>query len=156
MLADRLAHSAYWLKGPYGPPFFNVALFMGILYGGIGLAIARRRGLAFGALGPFLGIAVPLLVLTRVSEKLPWAWIVVALFIAAVWATIFAIGWLQARLWGGALSMLGALAGYGALEGIKRLSPGMTNFPVVLLDGMLSGMGMATGIAIARKQKWKP
>ena len=55
--AERFGGSASWLKGPHGPPFFNIALFMGVFYAGIALGLLRKPGaLAWGFLGPFVGI----------------------------------------------------------------------------------------------------
>lgn len=161
-LADHVGGSAGWLKGPYGPPFFNISLFMGVMYGAIAWALSRERATTlFGLLGPFLGIAAPMLVLTRISQAIPWLQIVVALFVGAVWATIFVIGWRAGRGWlGGVSCMLGALLGYGVLTAIQRLAPGLTAWPwragsylpqpTVLLDGFLTGGGMGLGIWFAR------
>lgn len=163
-LADHVGRSGDWLKGPYGPPFFNISLFMGVMYGVIGWALSREIPTTlFGALGPFLGIAAPMTALTRVSERLPWFTIVSALFIGAIWATIFVLGWRVGRGWrGGLLSMAGAFAGFLALTGVQRLMPGLTGWPwragsywpqpTVLLDGLLTGGGMGLGIDFARRK----
>ena len=169
-LLDRAAGSETWLKGPYGPPFFNVALFMGLLYGGIAVGLSRsRRDAALGALGPSLGIALPMIVMSRLFD-LPnvrwgqqsislWIPVVVALYTIAVWGTIFALGRrLTARWTGGAAACVGAFLGYLALAAITKIAPAVTGWklnaylppPIVLLDGLLSGAGMALGVLFLR------
>jgi len=159
---DRGAGSEAWLKGPYGPPFFNVALFMGLLYGGIALALTRRRQeTAIGALGPFLGILLPMLILTRATASLPWVPVVIAVFVAAVWGTIFALGWRMAgRRWlGGVAAVAGAFLGYLLLQGLAKVFPVLSAWhphsylptPAVMLDGALTGAGIGLGISLLRR-----
>lgn len=171
-LLDRAAGSETWLKGPYGPPFFNVALFMGLLYGGIALGLSRRRrDAALGALGPSLGIAVPMTVLSRLFD-LPnvrwgaqslslWIPVVVALYTVSIWGTIFALGRrLTARWTGGAAACAGAFLGFLLLSALTKLAPTLTAWrlnaylppPIVLLDGLLSGAGMALGVFFIRRR----
>jgi hypothetical protein len=159
---DRAAGSETWLKGPYGPPFFNAALFMGLLYGGIALGLSRRRrDAALGALGPSLGIALPMIALSRVKADLPWIPVVVALYTAAVWGTIFALGRRMTRRWtGGAAACAGAFLGFLLLSAVIKAAPALTAWrlnaylppPVVLLDGLLSGAGMALGVLFIRRR----
>lgn len=161
-LIDRGAGSEGWLKGPYGPPFFNVALFMGLLYAGIAWALTRRRAeTTVGGLGPFLGILVPMLVLTRAAQGLPWVPIVIAIFVAAVWGTIFALGWLMSdRRWlGGVAAVAGAFIGYLLLQGLAKIFPmlsawhphGYLPTPAVMLDGALTGAGIGLGVSLLRR-----
>lgn len=161
-LLDRAVGSQMWLKGPYGPPFFNIALFMGLLYGGIALGLSRRRAdVLIGALGPSLGIAVPMAVLTRLSLALPWMQIVIAVFVAAVWGTIFALGRQLTNRWaGGIAACAGAFAGYLALQSLTMLAPGLSGWrlhgylpsPVVLLDGTLTATGMGLAVFLIRRR----
>ena len=162
-LCDRAGHSAGWLQGRYGPPFFNIALFMGVMYGGIAFGLSKRPSdTAVGALGPFLGIALPLAVLERLRD-LDWYHLVIALFTAAIWGTIVALGWRLGKGWRGALgAALGAFAGYLALAGIAAASPRLMAWPVpmhqflptpaVLLDGLLTGAGVGVGVFILRRK----
>jgi hypothetical protein len=149
MLFDSAGKSADWLKGPYGPPFFNISLFMGILYGGIAFSLSRRPSdVLLGAFGPFLGISAPMTVLSRFKD-LPWVRTVEVVFVAATWGTMLALGWRLGRGWRGALGAgLGAFAGYRLLLLVGpspavfyRLLPS----PAVLLDGMFTGIGIGVG-----------
>jgi hypothetical protein len=161
-LCDKAGHSGSWLQGRYGPPFFNVALFMGLLYGGIGFSLSKRKGdAAVGALGPFLGILLPLAVLERLRD-LPWVQVVVAVFVAAVWGTVAALGWRLGGGWKGAFGALaGAFCGYLVLTGVSYATPALMRWPVplhaylptpaVLLDGLLTGAGIAAGALIFRR-----
>jgi|GEM_PF-6254414 len=117
------AGGEFWLKGPYGPgQFFGIAAYLGLLYGCIGLALAGRAvpGL-LGLLGNFLGIALPMVVLTH--HPLPmrafmsllahfpafttglmrslggldlvglaWTLAVIAIYVMANWGTTLALG----------------------------------------------------------------
>lgn len=161
---DRGAGSETWLKGPYGPPFFNVALFMGLLYGGIAYALTRRRQeTAIGGLGPFLGILVPMLVLTRATPSLPWVPVVITVFVASVWGTIFALGWtMSRRSWvGGLCAVAGAFGGYLLLQGLAKIFPvlaaayphGYLPAPGVMLDGALTGAGIGLGVCLLRSRR---
>jgi len=73
-------------------PFFPTALFMGVFYGVIAWAISRKaKETAIGFAGPFLGMALPLGAIGRfVSFGLRGT---VAVYGAAVWGTIAALGW---------------------------------------------------------------
>lgn len=178
-LANRLGQAELWLKGPYGPPFFNLALYMGMLCGGIGLSLSRRAPARaapalLGLLGPLLGIALPLALLTRFarwgedpSAAPTWAWYycVGGLYIAATWGTLLGLGALlcPARRWLGALGAAGgAFAGYLALTALLWAIPSYQQVlwapqkfipsPVALLDGFLTGAGMGLGIQAARRK----
>lgn len=179
-LCNRHEGAEDWLKGPYGPPFFNIALFMGVFYGcialGLAMAAAKRRSLpvGLGLTGPFLGIALPLFVLTRTATwgALPdapptsaWVYAVTIIYTVAVWSTVFALGWTlsDGSPWkGGVGSVLGAALGYGALVLVVRLSSGIGSGvysplgflpqPTVLLDGILGGAGMGLGISLGGRR----
>lgn len=175
-LFDRAGGSELWLKGPDGPPFFNVALFMGLMYGGIAWSLSRRRGDALvGVLGPFLGIALPMAVMTRLlsfpaamrgvlpRSPSPWVDIVILVFVAAVWGTVAALGWRLGGGWKGAAGAVGgALAAYLLLAGLQALTPALDNWPIplyrylptplVLLDGLLTGVGIGAGALIFRRK----
>lgn len=164
----------HWLKGPYGPPFFDIALYMGILYAGIALGLLRRpKDAALGFAGPFLGVAAPMGVLSR---TLPWAaegsrsnaWYiaVVAVFVAATWGTIAALGASAApksRFWGAFGSATGAFFGYLALTALTWAAPALKATvwsplsllpaPTALLDGLFSGAGMGLGISLSTRRK---
>ena len=155
-----------WLKGPYGPPFFDIALYMGILYAGIGLGISLRpKVAASGFAGSFLGIAVPMAALSRIlrwtGEGNAWYIAVVAVFAMATWGTIAGIGAGTApkSRWRGAFgSATGAFFGYLALTAGVWAAPALKSVvwspysflpaPVALMDGLLSGAGMGLGIAL--------
>jgi hypothetical protein len=171
-LANRAASANAWLKGPYGPPFFDISLFMGIMYGAIAWGLLRRRReVLVGLLGPFLGIAVPMMALTRLARwdgslDAPdprWVQAVVFVFIAAVWGTIFGLGFRAGR-WKGALAMVaGAFAGYLVLTALLYAAPGISQWawragslwpqPTVLLDGLLTGGGMGLGLIFAARRR---
>ena len=154
---------AEWLHGPFGPPFFAAALYTGIFYGAIGAA-AGRRAAAVGLLGGLLGILVPLYVLTRYGGWTPeqWRYVMLAVYIAAIWGTIAGIGAAAASTpWrGAAAAVLGSLAGYGLLAGTLALFSGLrvhesadavvTFVPplVNLLDGLLSGAGLCLALSL--------
>ena len=174
VLCDR-AGSEEWLRGPYGPQFFNVALYTGVFYGAIGWAAARRlRGLAVGFAGSFLGILVPMFVLTRYggwgmprtadAVTLQWKIAVLVVYIAAIWGSIAGIGAVCARstrLRGALEAVGGSLAGYAVLTLALKLAPGLTSGhwnptsflppPVNLLDGLLSGAGLCLALSLDDK-----
>ncbi len=170
-LADRFGGSTAWLKGPYGPPFFNISLFMGVVYGGIAWSLSRRRQHALlGALGPFLGIVLPMAVMTRVfpwsgSLEAPdprWVNAVVAVYALAVWGTVAALGWRLGGGWrGAALSASFSFASYLLLSLLLRLAPNLAAWPWragsllpqpnALLDGLLTGGGIGASVVVARR-----
>jgi hypothetical protein len=162
-----------WLHGPFGPSFFNVALYTGVFYAAIGAAAGRRpasAGLAFG--GIFLGITVPMFVLTRYSgwgmaagetSTPQWQHVFVIVYVLSVWGTIAALGAAAARArpWrGAAAAVLGSLAGYAVLSAVLRVLPGMRTvawdpasyipLPINLLDGLLSGAGLCLALSFER------
>ncbi|MFI5349121.1 MAG: hypothetical protein ACHQ2Z_06230 [Elusimicrobiota bacterium] len=172
-LAER-AGCGGWLGGPFGPRFFEVALYTGVFYAPIGAAAGRRpasAALAFG--GTFFGLAVPLYVLTRYGGwGMPtgepptpqWRHAFVAVYFLAVWGTIAAIGADAARAnarRGAAAAVLGSLAGYAALTAALRVLPGLARapwhpgsfmpVPVNLLDGLLSGAGLCLALSLDRR-----
>ena len=155
--------AAEWLHGPFGPPFFSAALYTGVFYGAIGAAAGRRAAAATGFLGGFLGIMVPLYVLTRYGGWTPrqWSYVMLAVYIVVTWGTIAGIGATAARgnaRRGAAAAVLGSLAGYAALTGClavfhglsrasqdpERLRPPLVN----LLDGLLSGAGLCLALSL--------
>lgn len=155
-----------WLKGPYGPPFSNIALYMGVLLGTTGLALSLRLKPALvGFFGPLLGIALPMFVLTRAAPALPWAYAVGALYIASTWGSILALGALLSpeRLSGALAAAAGSLAGYlflaamlWAVPSYKQVvwAPGaLIPSPVALLDGLLTSAGLGAGVALASRRK---
>lgn len=169
-LADRAGAEGF-LRGPYGPQFFLIALYTGVFYAAIGFAAGRRAATALaGLLGPLLGIGFVMALLTRYSgwgmpRGLPgtpqWQLAVAAIYTLAIWATIAALGAMSARTrpWRGALAaVLGSLAGYGALSfllwavpsyGHVRWSPiSYLPSPVNLLDGLLSGAGLCLALSL--------
>ena len=62
----------FWLKGPYGPgQFFGISAYLGILYGCIGWSLSGSAGPALiGFLGNFLGIALPMAILTHLPQPM--------------------------------------------------------------------------------------
>lgn len=175
---DRLG-SESWLRGPYGPQFFNVALYTGVFYGAIGLAAARKAsGAALGFLGSFLGILVPMFVLTRYggwgmprtanAVTTQWQIATLVVYIVSIWGTIAAVGALAARTTrarGAAAAVFGSLAGYAVLTLLIKLAPGLvkapwnpTSFlppPVNLLDGLLNGAGLCLAVSLEDKLLWR-
>jgi hypothetical protein len=162
-LCDR-AGSETWLKGPYGPQFFNITLYTAVFYASIGGAAARRAaGALAGALPPLLGIGLAMAVLTRLvplqftlavgTQSVPaWYFVVMALYSVGIWGAVAAVGAVAARTrpWRGALAATAATAlAYGLLSAFVRLAPsyaktpwnptGLIPSPVNLLDGVLSG-----------------
>lgn len=169
-MAARLGSEA-WLRGPYGPPFFNVALYTGVFYGAIGAAAGRRaRTAGIGLLSAFFAFLLPMFVLTRYggwgmprgADITPaWKLAVIAVFVLAIWSTIAGIGAAAGRVspWrGAAAAVLGSLAGYAALAVLQRLFAAWTQgpwnpasflpSPVNLLDGLLSGAGLCLGLSL--------
>jgi hypothetical protein len=56
----------HFLRGPYGPPFFNIALHTSAFYAVIALGTTRNIKLALMSfILPFFLIVLPLLILTR-------------------------------------------------------------------------------------------
>lgn len=169
-LADRLGAEA-WLRGPYGPQFFPIALYTAVFYAAIGAAAGRRAAAALaGLLGPLLGIAATLALLTRYSgwgmpRGLPgtpqWQLAVTVIYGISIWGTIAVLGVVSARKarWRGALAAVGgSLCAYGALALILVLFPAygkspwnpvsLIPSPVNLLDGLLSGIGLCLALSL--------
>lgn len=174
VLCDRHG-SQDWLRGPYGPQFFNIALYTGVFYAAIGLAAGRRAATAaVGFLGAFFGILIPLFVLTRYggwgmprgadAVPAPWKYAVLSVYIAAIWGTIAGIGAAAARgvRWRGvAEAVFGSLAGYAVLSVALKVFARWANAawnpgsllppPVNLLDGLLSGAGLCLALSLDDK-----
>jgi hypothetical protein len=155
--------SAEWLHGPFGPPFFAAALYTGIFYSAIGAAAGRGASAAVGFLGGFLGLLVPLYVLTRYGGWTPrqWQGVMISAYILVIWGTIAGIGASAARgkTWRGvAAAVLGSLAGYAVLRASLAIFHGLTPSPsapasmlppfVNLLDGLLSGAGLCLALSL--------
>ena len=134
-LADR-AGAGSFLRGPYGPQFFLIALYTAVFYAAIGAAAGRRATTTLaGFLGPLLGIASVMAALTRYSGwGMPrglggtpqWQLAVVVIYTATIWCTIAIIGALSAETswWRGALAaVLGSVAAYGVLSFILWAVP---------------------------------
>lgn len=173
-LADR-AGSEAWLRGPFGPQFFNVALYTGVFYAAIGAAAGRRaRTAALGFSGTFFGILFPMFVLTRyggwgmprssVAVTPQWRLAVVVVYILSIWGTIAAVGaeaGATTRRRGALAAVLGSLGGYAVLALLLKLfsswaaSPWTATSlippPVNLLDGLLSGAGLCLGLSLDRR-----
>lgn len=171
--ADR-AGAEGWLRGPYGPQFFPIALYTAIFYAAIGAAAGRRAATAlYGLLGPLLGIAAVMTALTRYGgwgmprglQGTPqWQLAVAVIYTAAIWSTIAAIGAASASTarWRGALAAVaGAFAAYGALSFLLWAVPSYAHArwspvsflpsPVNLMDGLLSGAGMCLALSLDAK-----
>ncbi|MFI5351153.1 MAG: hypothetical protein ACHQ2Z_16535 [Elusimicrobiota bacterium] len=159
--------AAEWLRGPFGPPFFTVALYTGVFYGAIGAAAGRRTGAATGFLGGFLGLLVPLYVLTRYGGWSPqqWHYIMMGAYVVVIWGTIAGVGAAAARenpRRGAAAAVLGSLAGYAVLSGCAALFHGFSGAPsnpesflpprVNLIDGLLSGAGLCLALSLDRRR----
>lgn len=171
--ADRAGAEGF-LRGPYGPQFFLIALYTGVFYAAIGAAAGRRAATALlGLLGPLLGIALVMAGLTRYSgwgmpRGLPgtfqWQLAVASVYTLAIWGTIAGLGAMSARTarWRGALAAtLGSLSAYGALSFLlwavpsyakTRWSPvSFLPSPVNLMDGLLSGAGICLALSLDAK-----
>ncbi|MCX5794017.1 MAG: hypothetical protein NTY77_00795 [Elusimicrobia bacterium] len=161
-----------WLKGPYGPHFFDIALYLGLLYGGIACGLSLRPGITLvGAWGAFLGIALPMALFTRTARwgmeagappTLAWYWLVLAAHSLGTWGTTLALGALLCprRRWLGAVgAVLGSLAGYLSLSLFLRIVPSYAQgrwhpgsfvpSPLDLLSGLLIGAGLGAGVFLA-------
>jgi hypothetical protein len=146
---DRALGAQGWLQGRFGPPFFLAALFMGLMYGGIGLSQRTLAGFA-----AFLGIALPLAILERAAD-LPWVNVFLAVYILSVWGTIAAIGYRQGGYRPAIVSIGGALVAYGLFSLIPFAGgwrPGYVPQLHVIIDGLLTGMGVGLGRVYARRR----
>ena len=177
-LADRFGAEG-WLRGPYGPQFFPIALYTAVFYAAIGAAAGRKAGTALaGLLGPLLGVAGVLAALTRYSgwgmpRGLPgtpqWQLAVTVVYGVAIWGTIAVLGIMAGRTarWRGALTaVVGSLCAYGALTLILAAAPSYGKSPwnpvsfipspVNLLDGLLSGVGLCLALSLDERIAWRP
>lgn len=156
----------FWLKGPYGPPFAGIALYVGILLGVTALALSWRLKPALaGFFGPLLGIALPMSLLTRLAPATNWVYAIGAVYIVSTWGSILALGALLSarRLLGALLAAAGSLSGYLLLTGLLWAVPSYKKVvwapealipsPVALLDGLLTSAGLGAGIALASRRK---
>ncbi|MDX6769563.1 MAG: hypothetical protein SF051_08530 [Elusimicrobiota bacterium] len=173
-LLDR-AGSELWLKGPYGPPFFNISVYTAVFYGAIGAAATRRaREGLIGFFGPLLTIVLPMAVLSRVArlgffpDKAPsieWQAIVAAVYLLAIWGTIAALGASgvsRRRAAGAAAAVAGSLVGYAFLNVFTRLVPsyaatpwnpaGLIPSPINLMDGLLSGAALSLAVLLVERR----
>ena len=172
-LADRLGTEG-WLRGPYGPQFFLIALYTAVFYAAIGAAAGRRAATALaGFLGPLLGIAAVMTALTRYSGwGMPhnlggtpqWQLAVAVVYTAAIWGTIAVLGAASAetsRLRGALAAVVGSLTAYGALSFFLWAVPAYAQTrwnpvsfipsPVNLMDGLLSGAGLCLALSLDSK-----
>jgi hypothetical protein len=181
-LAHRLGLASSSLQGKWGPPFLDIALFVGVLYGAIAAGLSKRWKLSLAAAAlASLGIIVPLFVLERTARmgwgtdaeyagllwrvlQSPWYAAVIFVYAAAVWGTIAWLGRaVSGRRRGAAGAVAGAFAAYLALSLLQRLDPALdvwswraTEFLPqlsVVLDGLLTGAGLGIGIWIATRRK---
>lgn len=174
-LAGR-AGAEHWLRGPYGPQFFPVALYTGVLYAAVGGAADRRPATALlGFAVPFLGIVAPMTALTRLPFMEPvaygsyfafsWLHVVAALYICAIWGGIAAIGAAAApaaRRLGALAAVGGSLAAYFLLQAIQWAVPAygaqrwnptsLVPSPVNLLDGLLSGAALCLAVFFIQRR----
>ena len=172
-IADRLGAEG-WLRGPYGPQFFPIAFYTALFYAGIGAAAGRRGATALaGFLGPLLGIALVMTVLTRYSGwGMPrglggtpqWQLAVAVVYTVSIWGTIGLIGALsvETKRWRGALAAVGgSFAAYQVLRALLWAVPsyaqGQWNplsllpSPINLMDGLLSGAGLCLALSLDSK-----
>lgn len=173
-LFDR-AGAEKWLKGPYGPAFFNIALYTGVFYAAVGAGATRRgREALIGFFGPFLTIVVPMTVLTRVARlglfpegapSIEWQATVTVIYLLAIWGSIAAIGASAVRRWpwlGAAAAVVASLLGYGLLQFLLNVVPsyaktpwnpaGLVPSPVNLMDGILSGAAVALAVVLVQRR----
>ena len=177
-LADRFGAEG-WLRGPYGPQFFPIALYTALFYAAIGAAAGKRAGTVLaGFLGPLLGIAGVLAALTRysgwgmprgLSGTTQWQIAVTVVYSVSIWGTIAVLGMLAGRTarWRGALAAVaGSLSAYGALALILAAVPSYGKSPwnpvsflpspVNLLDGLLSGVGLCLALSLDERIDRRP
>ena len=175
-LANRFGGAQTWLKGPFGPPFFDVAFYMGVLCLGIALGLSRKpKPAALAFLGPFLGMALPLAVLTRTARwgmdpgappTFAWVYAVRVIYTFGTWGTLLGLGAMLAsgrRALSALAGAAGALLGFAVLEGLFRILPDQAAFywspdrlvapPVELLDGLLTGAGLGVGIWLVARRR---
>ncbi len=171
--ADRAGAEGF-LRGPYGPQFFLIALYTAVFYAAIGAAAGRRAATALvGFLGPLIGIAAVMAALTRypgwgmprgLGGTPQWQLAVIVVYTAAAWATILTLGALSTGTswWRGALAAgLGSLSAYGVLSFFLWAVPSYTKVrwspvsflpsPVNLMDGLLSGAGLCLALSLDAK-----
>ena len=172
-LADRLGAEG-WLRGPYGPQFFPIALYTAIFYAAIGAAAGRRASTALvGFLGPLIGISLVMTALTRypgwgmprnLGGTPQWQLAVVVIYTAAIWGTIAVLGALAgttARWRGASAAVAGSFIAYRLLAlflwaipsyGKGRWSPvSFLPSPVNLMDGLLSGACLCLALSLDAK-----
>lgn len=176
--ADR-AGAEHFLRGPYGPQFFLIALYTSVFYAAIGAAAGRRLATAVaGFLGPMIGIAAVMTVLTRYSgwgmpRHLPgtiqWQVAVASVYTIAIWGTIALLGAMSTgstRLRGALAAIGGSLTAYGLLSFLLWAVPSYAQgrwspvsflpSPVNLMDGLLSGAGLCLALSLDAKFRRKP
>jgi len=172
-LADRAGAEGF-LRGPYGPQFFLIALYTAVFYAAIGAAAGRRAATALaGFLGPLLGIGLVMAALTHypgwgmprgLSGTPQWQLAVAVVYTAAIWGTIAALGAMCATTsrWRGALAtVIGSIGAYGVLSAFLWAVPSYAKgrwspvsflpSPVNLMDGLLSGAGICLALSLDAK-----
>lgn len=169
-LADRMGAEG-WLRGPYGPQFFPIALYTAIFYASIGAAAGRRAATALlGFFAPLLALALTMAALTRypgwgMPRGMPstpqWQLAVASIYTLSIWGTIAALGAASAattRLRGALAASLGSAGAYGVLAFLlwavpsyakARWSPvSLLPSPLNLMDGLLSGAGLCLALSL--------
>ena len=174
LLSSAVPGAGLWLKGPHGPPFFDLALYTAVGYGLLGAGLCqedrRVKGAAAGFLLPLSAILLPMAAATRLfhwgedpfaEPTLAWFYLTSAVYLVAAAGALLTLGRLEGRRWkagGGAL--LGALGGYLMGLGVMRLFPSLqSSAPAGLLppgglflDGLLSGGSVGLGVALTRRK----
>ncbi|MBI4425326.1 MAG: hypothetical protein HY554_16475 [Elusimicrobia bacterium] len=170
VLAARAATGAadVWLKGPHGPPFFELTLATAAFYASVGAFAGPRRGAAArsakAAGAAFLALALPMALATRLfswgetGPSFAWIYMILGSYALANGSGAFAVGWTLGRSRAG----LRALAGAGAAWAVDRLAQwavfggpqappvaGWLAPPAAVLSGLLWGEGIA--LAAARR-----
>ena len=176
-MADRFGADS-WLRGPYGPQFFPIALYTAVFYAAIGAAMGgmvnnRPRTALAGFMAPFIAIVLFMTVLTRYSgwgmpQGMPstpqWQLFVTVLYSCAIWGTIIILGagCSLTGPWRGAfVSALGAAAAYGLLILFLWAVPSYAKAhwspisflpsPINLMDGLLSGAVVCLALSLDAK-----
>lgn len=183
LAARRLTGDAdIWLKGPHGPPFFELCLATGGYFACLGAGLAagggwRGRAKAAAATGAaaFGALALPLAVGTRIfrwgedSPEPTRAWMVLVLvaYAAACAAGAYSAGCVAgepgSRWRWGLRAMLGAFAAWVvdrwvlAAVPFKALDPlappGLFPSPATFVTGLAWGLGVALALPARAEEK---
>ncbi len=182
MAAQRTSPEAgLWLKGPYGPPFFNLWLASSVFYAGIGAGLFRGKerlqgaGIGFGV--PMFGILLPMILATRLfswgegssEPTMAWMYLILAVYTGSCASAVWLLG-LLCRAGGRRFdwrTAFAGLVGMGAAYGVGRLMNGL--FPPyasidsamllppasVTLDGIFTGTLIGAAIAYSAAPRGK-